>query len=103
MDQLQPADADPAIERLEQLVDRVGVGEVVAGAQAWAVSRQKPTRSVGSPARGDRLGDGGQLVDVDAHAEPAAGRVLEDEVARRRVAGAGGFVVGLVGIGLESA
>ena len=52
--------------------------------QAWAVSRQKPSRWRGTPARVGGVGDGGQLLDVRAQAPAATGRVLEHEHRARR-------------------
>ena len=47
--------------------------------QAWATSRQKPTRSSPMPRARDRLRQGGKLLHGRAQPEPAARGVLEDD------------------------
>ena len=56
----------------------------IPAAQAWAVSRQNPSRSGGDAPGQGGLEDAGQLGDIGAQPEAAPGRVLEDDHRRVR-------------------
>jgi hypothetical protein len=79
VDHDQPIEPDPGVEVGQEGIAGVGVREVdprspgVRGIQAEA----EPL--VRDPLRGSRLGDVRQLVDIDAEAEPSAGRVLQHD------------------------
>ena len=79
------------VEVGEEGVDGVRVGDVDPGAPGVGGVEAERKRPRATPARGDRLGDGGQLLDARAQAEAAAGRVLEDD---RGPLGTGRSVVG---------
>ncbi len=84
VDEPEPVEPDPPIERLEEVVDRRRIGHVDPGPPRVRGVQAEPHGPVVEPGRVDSGSDAGELVDVDAHPEPTAGRVLQDDERKSR-------------------
>jgi hypothetical protein len=72
MDHRQPADPDPGIERRQELVDPVGVGQAIPRAPGVGRVQAEGDPFVRNAPGGDRVGDVGELLDRRPDPEAAA-------------------------------